>query len=123
MKYLRQFFIILAFSFAGEVLHALIPMQVPASIYGLVLLFIALLVGWVKLPQIRETANLLITVMPLMFIPAGVGLLESWGELRTILLPVCVIVVVSTILVMGISGMVTQAMIRKSPKNQKNGNS
>ncbi len=123
MKYLRQFFIILAFSFAGEVLHALIPMQVPASIYGLVLLFIALLAGWVKLPQIRETANLLITVMPLMFIPAGVGLLESWGELRTILLPVCVIVVVSTILVMGISGMVTQAMIRKSPKNQKNGNS
>lgn len=123
MKYLRQFFIILAFSFAGEVLHALIPMQVPASIYGLVLLFIALLAGWVKLPQIRETANLLITMMPLMFIPAGVGLLESWGELRTILLPVCVIVVVSTILVMGISGMVTQAMIRKSPKNQKNGNS
>lgn len=123
MKYLRQFFIILAFSFAGEVLHALIPMQVPASIYGLVLLFIALLAGWVKLPQIRETANFLITVMPLMFIPAGVGLLESWGELRTILLPVCVIVVVSTILVMGISGMVTQAMIRKSPKNQKNGNS
>lgn len=122
MKYLRQFFIILAFSFAGEVLHALIPMQVPASIYGLVLLFIALLAGWVKLPQIRETANLLITVMPLMFIPAGVGLLESWGELRTILLPVCVIVVVSTILVMGISGMVTQAMIRKSPKTQKNGN-
>ena len=123
MKYLRQFFIILAFSFAGEVLHALIPMQVPASIYGLVLLFIALLAGWVKLPQIRETANLLITVMPLMFIPAGVGLLESWGELRTILLPVCVIVVVSTILVMGISGMVTQAMIRKSPKTQKNRNS
>ena len=123
MKYLRQFFIILAFSFAGEVLHALIPMQVPASIYGLVLLFIALLAGWVKLPQIRETANLLITVMPLMFIPAGVGLLESWGELRTILLPVCVIVVASTILVMGISGMVTQAMIRKSPKTQKNGNS
>ncbi len=123
MKYLRQFFIILAFSFAGEVLHALIPMQVPASIYGLVLLFIALLAGWVKLPQIRETANLLIAVMPLMFIPAGVGLLESWGELRTILLPVCVIVVVSTILVMGISGMVTQAMIRKSPKTQKNRNS
>lgn len=120
MKYLRQFFIILAFSFAGEVLHALIPMQVPASIYGLVLLFIALLAGWVKLPQIRETANLLIAVMPLMFIPAGVGLLESWGELRTILLPVCVIVVVSTILVMGISGMVTQAMIRKTPKTQKN---
>lgn len=119
MKYLRQFFIILGFSFAGEVLHALIPLQVPASIYGLVLLFIALMAGWIKLPQIRETANFLIAIMPLMFIPAGVGLLESWGELKPVLLPICVIVVVSTILVMGISGMVTQAMIRKNQKDSQ----
>ena len=41
MKYLRQLLIILIFSFIGEVLHSLIPIQVPASIYGLVLLFIA----------------------------------------------------------------------------------
>ena len=119
MKYLRQFFIILAFSFAGEVLHALIPLQVPASIYGLVLLFIALIAGWIRLPQIRETANFLIAVMPLMFIPAGVGLLESWGELKPVLLPICVIVVVSTILVMGISGTVTQAMIRKNQQKEE----
>lgn len=119
MKYLRQFFIILGFSFAGEVLHALIPLQVPASIYGLVLLFIALMAGWIKLPQIRETANFLIAIMPLMFIPAGVGLLESWGELKPVLLPICVIVVVSTILVMGISGRVTQAMIRKNQKDSQ----
>lgn len=122
MKYLRQFFIILAFSFTGEVLHALIPLQVPASIYGLVLLFIALMAGWIKLPQIRETANFLIAVMPLMFIPAGVGLLESWGVLQPILLPVSVIVVVSTILVMGVSGMVTQAIIRKSKRKEESSN-
>ena len=119
MKYLRQFFIILGFSFAGEVLHALIPLQVPASIYGLVLLFIALIAGWIRLPQIRETANFLIAVMPLMFIPAGVGLLESGGELKRVLLPICVIVVVSTILVMGISGTVTQAMIRKNQQKEE----
>lgn len=122
MKYLRQFFIILAFSFAGEVLHALIPLQVPASIYGLVLLFIALMAGWIRLPQIRETANFLIAVMPLMFIPAGVGLLESWGVLKPILLPVSVIVVVSTILVMGVSGMVTQAIIRRSKRKEESSN-
>lgn len=122
MKYLRQFFIILAFSFTGEVLHALIPLQVPASIYGLVLLFIALMAGWIKLPQIRETANFLIAVMPLMFIPAGVGLLESWGVLQPILLPVSVIVVVSTILVMGVSGMVTQVIIRKSKRKEESSN-
>ena len=119
MKYLRQFLMILAFSFAGEVLHALIPLQVPASIYGLILLFTALMAGWIKLPQIRETAGFLIEVMPLMFIPAGVGLLKSWGLMKPILLPVCVIVAVSTVLVMGISGLVTQEMIGRNKKKEE----
>lgn len=78
MKYLRQLLMILIFSFIGEVLHAVIPIQMPASIYGLVLLFIALMTGLVKLPQVHEAARFLIEIMPLMFIPAGVGLIDSW---------------------------------------------
>lgn len=119
MKYLKQLLIILLFSFLGEVLHELIPVQIPASIYGLVLLFGALLKGWIRLPQVQETAKFLIEVMPLMFIPAGVGLIESWGELQPVLIPVLVIMVVSTVLVMGISGRVTQRIIRKGTAKQK----
>ncbi|MDD6482345.1 MAG: CidA/LrgA family protein [Lachnospiraceae bacterium] len=118
MKYLRQLLIILLFSFIGELLHAFIPLQIPASIYGLVLLFVALMAGWIKLPQVSETAKFLIEIMPMMFIPAGVGLMVSWGELKPILLPVCVIVVVSTILVMGVSGRVTQTMMRSARKKK-----
>ena len=118
MKYLRQLLIILLFSFIGELLHAFIPLQIPASIYGLVLLFEALMAGWIKLPQVSETAKFLIEIMPMMFIPAGVGLMVSWGELKPILLPVCVIVVVSTILVMGVSGRVTQTMMRSARKKK-----
>ena len=77
MKYLRQLLMILIFSFIGEVLHAVIPIQMPASIYGLVLLFIALMTGLVKLPQVHEAARFLIEIMPLMFIPAGVGLIAA----------------------------------------------
>jgi holin-like protein len=69
--------------------------------------------GVVRLSQVKETAKLLIEVMPMMFIPAGVGLMESWGELQPILLPVIVILVVSTVLVMGVSGRVTQGMMHK----------
>lgn len=111
MKYLRQLLIILIFSFAGEVLHYLIPIQIPASIYGLVLLFIGLMAGWIRLSQVQETAKFLIEIMPMMFIPAGVGLLESWGVLKPILVPVIVIILVSTILVMGVSGLVTQGVM------------
>ena len=114
MKYLRQLLMILIFSFIGEVLHAVIPIQMPASIYGLVLLFIALMTGLVKLPQVHEAARFL------MFIPAGVGLIDSWGELRPILLPVIVLLLVSTVLVMGVSGQVTQQMMHHGKKEDKN---
>lgn len=118
MKYLRQLLIILIFSFIGEVLHSLIPIQVPASIYGLVLLFIALLTGIIQLPQVKEAAKYLIEIMPLMFIPAGAGLLESWGDLKSILIPVLILLVASTILVMGVSGKVTQGIIQRSKRKE-----
>lgn len=118
MKYLRQLLIILIFSFIGEILHSLIPIQVPASIYGLVLLFIALLTGIIQLPQVKEAAKYLIEIMPLMFIPAGVGLLESWGDLKSILIPVLILLVASTILIMGVSGKVTQGIIQRSKRKE-----
>lgn len=118
MKYLRQLLIILIFSFIGEILHSLIPIQVPASIYGLVLLFIALLTGIIQLPQVKEAAKYLIEIMPLMFIPAGVGLLESWGDLKSIIIPVLLLLVASTILVMGVSGKVTQGIIQRSKRKE-----
>mgnify|MGYP004454386399 FL=1 len=118
MKFLRQFMIILAISFIGEVLKYIVPLPIPASIYGLVILFIALETGIMKLSAVKDTAKFLIEIMPLMFIPAGVGLLESWGVLQPVLLPVAVITVVSTIIVMGVSGVVTQAVIRKKKKTK-----
>ena len=53
MKSMKQFAIILMFSFIGEALHALIPMPVPASIYGIILLFLALERKWIELRDIH----------------------------------------------------------------------
>ena len=69
MKFLIQFMIIIAFSFLGELLHYFLPLPIPASIYGIVLLFVALELKWVKVKDIRETSSFLIAVMPVMFIP------------------------------------------------------
>lgn len=73
MKHLRQFLIILLFSFLGEGLKALLPLPVPASIYGLVLLFAALELGIIKLSAVEDAGKFLIEIMPVMFIPAGAG--------------------------------------------------
>lgn len=114
MKYLRQFMVILLVSFVGELLKYAIPLPVPASIYGLVILFILLETGVLKLGAVKETAVFLIEIMPLMFIPAGVGLMESWSDLSSMLIEVIVITLVSTVLVMGISGKVTELVLKHS---------
>lgn len=112
MKYIKQLSIILLISFVGEVLHSLLPLPVPASIYGLVLMFLCLMTGVVRLEQVHTTARYLIEIMPLLFIPAGVGLLDAWGVLKPVFVPIVVITLLSTIIVMGVSGRVTQAILR-----------
>lgn len=118
MKYIIQFLIIAAFAFAGELLHNFIPLPIPASIYGIVLLFIALELKWVKVSDIRETSSFLIAVMPIMFIPAAVGLMDSWSEVKPSIWAYAAVTVVSTFVVMGVSGAVTQGVIRMGRKRK-----
>lgn len=117
MLYLRQFCIILFVSFLGELLHVIIPLPIPASVYGLVLMLAALCTGIIRLNQVKETAGFLIEIMPVMFIPAAAGLLNSWSLLRPVWIPFIVITLVSTIIVMGVTGQITQRMIQKDRKN------
>ena len=118
MKYVRQFCIILVFSFLGEILHTLIPLPIPASVYGLMLLLTALCARIVSVEKVKEAAKFLIEIMPLMFIPAAVELMESWVVLKEILVPVIIITLVSTVAVMVVSGWATQGMIRREQKKE-----
>lgn len=114
MKYIKQFGIILLFSLIGELLGQLIPLPIPASIYGIILLFMALLTGVVKLEQVEKTSAFLIEIMPVMFIPAAAGLVESWGVVKASAVSFIITTVVSTIVVMAVSGLVTQFVVRKT---------
>lgn len=120
MKYLKQFSMILMFSFIGELLRIILPFPIPASVYGLVTLLAALLTGVVKTAHVKDAAVFLIEIMPVMFIPAAAGLLTAWDTLRPVCLPVIVITFITTILVMGVTGRVTQWVIRRDKKWRKN---
>lgn len=119
MKLVKQFLIILVISFVGELLKYLLPLPIPASIYGMVLLFIGLMTGLIKLEAVKEAGIFLIEIMPVMFIPAGVGLMTSWETLQAIIVPVSIITVLTIITVMIATGWVSQAIIRKSKENKK----
>ena len=115
MKFIRQFLIILAISLVGEILKYILLLPIPASIYGMAILFAGLMSGLI-VDAVRETGKFLIEIMPLMFIPAGVGLMDSWGNLHSILLPVAIITIVTNITVMGSTGLLSQWVIRRGRK-------
>ena len=112
MKYIRQFLIIISVSCIGEVLNNLVPLPIPASVYGLVIMLGLLISKTIKLEAVKETADFLIHIMPIMFIPASVGLIVYWEQLQPIILPVIVITVLSTVFVMVATGKVTDFILK-----------
>ena len=113
MKYVKEFGIILIVSLVGELLNYFLPLPVPASIYGLVLMFLCLMLGVIKLSDVHDTACFLIEIMPIMFIPPAVGLMASWDVIQANLVAYLIIAAVTTIVVMAVSGLVTQAVLKK----------
>ena len=114
MKYLKQFCVIIAFTFAGEILHKLIPFPIPGGIYGIILLFTALRLGLVRLDQVKETAELLVSLMPVMFIPAVAGILNIRDLVGQKWWLYLLVLILTTFIVMAVSGSVTQAVRRKN---------
>ena len=117
LHYLSQFFIILAISLIGEALSLLIPLPVPASIYGILILLVLLISGRLRVESVKDVSSFLIAIMPVMFIPSAVGLMDSFSLLAGNLLAYLVILSVSTVAVMAISGRVTQHVIRKEKED------
>ena len=113
MKYLKQLFIILAFSLLGEALSRWIPLPFPGAIYGFVLLFIALCTGLLKEKHIDTTADFLISVMPVLFVSPAVNLLASMDLIAQNLIPIVTITLVSTFCVFAVAGLVTKWLHRK----------
>lgn len=111
MRYVIQLFIIICFSFAGELLHRILPLPIPTSIYGIILLFLALELKILKVTQIREVSTTLIISMPVMFVPPAVGLISSWESIKNNWPEYLLITFASTFVVMAVAGWTTQRII------------
>lgn len=116
MKYVRQIGIIWGMTMAGEFLNFLLPFPVPAGVYGLFLLLVALLTGVVKIESVEATGNFLMDIMSMMFIPATVGLVEYAQQIGEILVPYTVIIACSTVAVMAATGRLAQVMIERQER-------
>jgi holin-like protein len=112
VQYLKQLMVIIAFSLVGQALEKLVPLPVPAAVYGLVLLLLALLSGLVKVEKVKVAADFLISVMPVLFIAPAVKVLEYWGIVAPNAVAILVIIIFTTGAVFGISGLVTKWLMK-----------
>jgi len=119
MKYVKQSCVIFGITMAGELFNDLLPLPIPAGVYGLFLLLTGLCAGAVKLEQVEETGSFLLEIMPLMFIPVTVGLIEDYEMVKTAAIPLAVISVVSTIAVMAATGKATEVFLALKGRKEK----
>lgn len=116
MKYLHQIMLICLFSFLGEVLHALIPWPIPASIYGMALLFFALSLKLIRVEQVKDAGSFLVSFLPVLFVAPIVSLQDCWEQLKVYLVPIMLILLGSTVLCFAVSGRVTQWYIARKER-------
>lgn len=123
MKYLKQVAILFAFTFISEILNRIIPLPIPASIYGLLLLFLCLEFKIIKIDQIKDTADFLLAILPIMFVPSSVGFIKALPLMEQYGIQFLIIGVSTTFSVMIVSGLVTQLILRiKKRFNKKSNN-
>ena len=118
LKYLRQFLIITAFSLAGEVAQRMIPISIPASVYGIFLLFGALCLGIVKVESVRDAGGFLSSILPILFVPPVIGILENWQLIKPSVPVIFLLSLISTITTFAVSGRFAQWASGKGGENR-----
>ena len=119
MKYVKGIVIIFGITMVGELLNMFIPLPVPAGVYGLFILLGGLCTKVISLSDVEVTGNLLLDLMPVMFIPAAVGIIDKIEELKAIMIPMLIITFVTTFIVMTITGKTAEWIIKRQKKREK----
>lgn len=118
MKYLMQFGIIACISLIGEVLNKVLPLPVPGSVWGMIIMFIMLCTGVLKLNQVEGAADFLLSIMTVMFVPVGAGLIQSYSAIKNEIISIFIVIIVSTIVCFFITGHVSQFIIKIQNKKK-----
>lgn len=119
MKYLTQFGIIAGVSFAGELLNILLPFPVPASVYGLILLFLLLMMKIIPLENIEGAADFFLSIMPILFISPSVSLIASMEIMKDNAVALLLMIFLSTFVVTSVTALSAQTIIRSKRRKAK----
>lgn len=108
MKIFRQFLLILIIAFSGEIINYFFNTPIPGNVIAMILLLLLLTNGIIKLKMIDQFAKFMLDHLAVFFIPAGVSLINNLELLKNELFAIITIVIVSTIVIMVVTGLTIQ---------------
>lgn len=119
MKYIYQFCIIMIFVLLGQMCEHFIPLPIAGSVYGLILLFLSLVLGVVKLHMVEDVANWFQKTMALFFVAPAVAVIDIWADIADIWWILVLLMIAAYLVTMITTGVTADALIhnRKQPKH------
>lgn len=113
MKQIRQLSLIFCFSFLGELCRYLIPFPIPASIYGMALLFAALALKIIPADAVQDSGKFLVSILPVLFVAPTVNIMASFHLIQAHISEILLVLIATTLFSFAVSGLVTQWLLRR----------
>lgn len=120
MKIICQVGILFALCWLSQIIEWLLPVPFPASVIGMVLLFVLLAVRVLRVDHIREKSDFLLGNMAFFFLPAGVSIINYFDVLQSTavqLVIICLLTTVITFFVTALSVKGTMALLERGKKH------
>ena len=102
----------------GELIITLTHIPLPSSILGMLLLTLLLKLKVIRLEWVRSISDFLVTNIGFFFVPPGVAIMLYFDIIKAQFVPIVTASVVSTVLVLAITGWVHQ-IYGRTVKNEK----
>ncbi|OAT31075.1 antiholin-like protein [Buttiauxella brennerae ATCC 51605] len=107
-QYLRSFVLIYICLYAGIAIASLLPITIPGSIIGMLILFVLLSLQILPAKWVKPSCHLLIRYMALLFVPIGVGVMQYVDVIKQQFGPVVVSCFISTLVVLVVVSLSSQ---------------
>ncbi|HDC6167417.1 antiholin-like murein hydrolase modulator LrgA [Staphylococcus aureus] len=116
--FFHQVIVIALVLFVSKIIESFMPIPMPASVIGLVLLFVLLCIGAVKLGEVEKVGTTLTNNIGLLFVPAGISVVNSLGVISQAPFLIIGLIIVSTILLLICTGYVTQIIMKVTSRSK-----
>ncbi|MDO5540684.1 MAG: CidA/LrgA family protein [Eubacteriales bacterium] len=118
MKIVKQIGLIFSIYLGSEIISKLLPFSLPGSVISLVVIAVLLATNRMKEEDIRETADFLLKIMAMLFVPAGIGVVEDFSSVQGQLWKI-IFIVIAALIITFLGSYLVASLVQKIAERRK----